>query len=136
MAPPFLSPAGGGGGGHLPPPGPPWPPRHWAGWSIDRTAGLVGGRIPESDILLIVFMTLHIGPTNIGPDTYLLGPIRKEMVDTVCLQALIQEFRRGVAGPGVVKGGGCGRGMCPLPREARKFFLLAVDILCMKKCFL
>ena len=35
-----------------------------------------------------------------------------------------------MAGPGVVKGGGCGRGM------SRKFFLLAVDILCMKKCFL
>ena len=56
------------------------------------------------------------------------------------LQALIQEFRRGGGGGGgggrVVKGGGCGRGMCPLPREARKFFLLAVDILCMKKCFL
>ena len=29
-----------------------------------------------------------------------------------------------MAGPGVVKGGGCGRGMCPLPREVRKFFLL------------
>ena len=37
---------------------------------------------------------------------------------------------------GLIKRGGCGRGMCPLPREARKFFTEDIDILCMKTCFL
>ena len=33
---------------------------------------------------------------------------------------------------GLIKRGGCGRGICPLPREARKFFTEGIDILCMK----
>ena len=36
---------------------------------------------------------------------------------------------------GVVKGGGCGRGMCPLRRKARKFFT-GGRYLMDKKCFL
>ena len=36
-----------------------------------------------------------------------------------------------MAGPGVVKGGGCGRA----PARSAEVFLLAVDILCMKKVF-
>ena len=36
------------------------------------------------------------------------------------IQGRIQEFRKGGGGGGAQEGGGCGRGMCPLPREARK----------------
>ena len=38
--------------------------------------------------------------------------------------------RGGCSGGGSPKGGGCGRGMCPLPREARK--LLKTLIRCAK----
>ena len=38
--------------------------------------------------------------------------------------------RGGCSGGGSLKGGGCGRGMCPLPREARK--LLKTLIRCAK----
>ena len=53
---------------------------------------------------------------------------KRDALDTVA-DAGFKE-RGGCSGGGSPKGGGCGRGMCPLPREARK--LLKTLIRCAK----
>ena len=52
------------------------------------------------------------------------------------LQALIQEFRKGGGWTRGGKRGWVREGDVPPPARSAEVFFLAVDILCMKKCFL